>query len=374
MMRRRFGLFLGFFAIVAGTGLYTSLRTTARYDLKIKSRLPLGVQFEPVSRATTSPIFDVNLFGKQFVYPQPGLIIGFKDPDHTTAGFLCSLNRTYSSFSEGTWQDEKGVIHWTNRDAERGVDKYKYLPIPTAFGDKPRELVFHWNDNGVGDIPPFRIVLPPNGIPAPKVESATFTLGGVTVRLVPEPPIAPGFRISYRATLSGGSPGANYRIAIGQSSEALTSIIRLQTGESGLVTLSKAPGDRFDVELDRLSSDLIPLTARRVFWKERGIYQVEFVDRAGERRAYADEEIGPKWLFRRSLISSFGTFSLEIGNSWFEERLEPQADPYYDREVVVPAMKSIKTGQRFVGKEWNVMESHNSTIKIPIPDLTYRVP
>lgn len=105
--------------ILIAVGVVTGAsRATRRYDFQISGPLPTGVQIVPVSVALQKPILDLNLFGKQIIYPKRTFIVGFDDPEHTTSGFISSLRLSYRSFCEGTWTDEQGVQHWLNRDWE----------------------------------------------------------------------------------------------------------------------------------------------------------------------------------------------------------------------------------------------------------------
>lgn len=367
-MKRRIAGAVACGVILIAVGVVTGAsRATRRYDFQISGPLPTGVQVVPVSIASQKPILDLNLFGKQIIYPKPDIIVGFDDPEHTTSGFVSSLHRTYKSFCEGTWTDEQGVQHWSNRDWENSLTRF--LPLPTAFGDKPRELTFQWNDGGRGGTKPFKITLPPSGRPVPELKAVSVKVGDVVVRLDPEPPIAPGFHVTFNVTIDGGLKGVDYRIQVGPRDLTGASSVMLRSGQLGRLYLSKSLSNVFIVEVFRLASRRIQLvTQRRLLY--RGIL-IEIKE--GEKVvAHGVEEPGNGWLSRVSLTASPRVLSMRVGDAWFGECLEPIARRTSVRDDVKPSMKAIKTGQRFTATEWKFVEVNRAEVKIPIPSLTFR--
>ena len=182
----------------------------------------------------------------------------------------------------------------------------------------------------------------------------------------PVPPIASGFRVTYKVWFEGGDPQADYRFTFEGSSDRSEHVIRIRPGQRGYVSLSASNGDRFQVGWAKLYARTLTLVARRVFWSTRGIYQIDFIDKGGQRIAYADEESGTKGLTRFSLISSSGFHTLKIGDAWFEERLDSSGDPAFFRDYIVNSMRAVKDGQKFEATAWTVLSRESAELKIPI--------
>lgn len=163
-----------------------------------------------ITRDQLLPVIDTKIGGHRLQYPKPdpGIAVNMAKYPYV-AGFIDARQAKELSVGGSTYSLE-GVAYPDVRLDIPLLNDSKLEAVPYVFGTK-RKLVQIKPQNQK----PFKIWLPPNGIPAPKLKVVTAKAGPYVVHMKPRPIVSPALPIVMDVTVEGGRAGQMFALCPG---------------------------------------------------------------------------------------------------------------------------------------------------------------